>query len=505
MNEWKAWDVTEWNHRLLDAVLGARSQSGGPTRIIDVTEPFLASVAGETADRGEEIREAFLALYRIGPTRARDLFDAEKQLSQGSVAADRSPSFFGQLYLSCIVASATSGTYQEGNFRRRLARILGLAADSDYLSRGGLASLWEALAKWSERASSAGRPFRPLVLPDPGGETIIGYSKRLAFPAYADQTRLAAIIANDDLSTDSPVQHILRAIGSRTNHFSSAFFREFSRFRAAVSRPGCEATATLFWAAFESVSWAPPEQTTSRTSRLRLALTVRIPSPVIECLTGGLRPGPSERGWRVEKIDQMIEGCDGRLVGPDGEAPMEYLLAGGDFYGEIALGNLKKLIRQGCVPFGSSETHPWVSRRSVPKAGVIRLLLRQDVAEAARKRLDALPLADPPRWIAMDRPSDWLLVGPLVANDSVRELGQTEPFNKLDAFKLAFTGVRLELVNAITLPDGILFLPPRLPAITCADADELVVDAGDGSESRRFALVADGDGVWKFRATRRKQ
>ena len=306
-------------------------------------------------------------------------------------------------------------------------------------------------------------------------------------------------MATDDLSTDSPVEDILRAVGSRRGSFSPRFVREFNRFRAAVSQPGLEATATPFWAAFEAVSWAPPERSSSHAPRLRLALTVRIPGPVIECLVAGATPGASDRGWRIRRLDQEIEGCDGRLVGPDDEAPLQYLLAGGDFYNEIALGHLKTLIGQGCIPFGSSESHPWISRRSIPMAGAAWLVVRDDLAGVLSDRLpDVATTQHRPYREPLEHTSDWQILGPLRGGLAIRELAHEEPFNSLDAFRSTFHGSRLQIQNAIRLPDGVLFLSPCLPKVACAGADKLLVDVDEPSALSRFELLADGEGVWRF-------
>ncbi len=497
---WRDWDQTEWNRRLLEAVFGTAALAPGAVRTVDVTEAFIAGVADESADQGELIQDDFLDLFHVGPSRARALFDVELQLPRGGVPTDSTPSFFGQLYLSCIVASATKETHAEGNFRRRLAKILGLDTHLDYLSRGGLPSLWGALKDWSERASAAGRPIRPLILPDVGNETIIGYSKRLAFPSYSDQTRLARLMVENDLSTDSPVQDILAAVGSQRTSFSDRFREEARRFRIAASSPGRSAIDTPFWAAFESVSWSPSDRTRSRNPRIRLALTLRLPDPIIDCLVAGASAGPSQRGWRIETLVPEIEGCDCRVVGPDGEAPLAYFLAGGDFGGEIRLGYLKRMVHQGCVPFGSSETHPWVSRGSLPKVGYSWLLLRQDLIEPARQRMSELTSAENGlHWVRLERASDWWLVGPLRGGRLNTELARKAPFAGLDAFKSNFSGTRLQLHGAVQLPDGVLFLKPRLPTVTCASADQLLVDL-DGTMTDGLEMLSTEEGMWTFPA-----
>lgn len=502
---WHGWKRSDWNDVLIRSVFDVGGPRVGPVRIIDVTPAFLASVVGEDPESGKDVRSSFVGAFHVGPRKARELFDVDVQLGSAPVRVDSAPSFFAQLYLSCIVASATEDTHDEGNFRRRLATILGLDVDLDYLSRHGLAWLWEALRDWSVAASDAGRPIRPLVLPDPGHETIIGYSKRLAFPSYRDQRRLARLIAEEDLSSDSPIERILTAVGSRAESFSRRFRREFRAFRTSVTSTDSDATETAFWAAFESIYWTPAQKKASGKPHLKFVLTFSVPDPNLEVLITRVSDTLSGGGWRVEPLPYDVEGCDGRVVG-DGDTDdatlLRYFLAGGDFRGAFRGGYLQRMVGQGCVPFGHGESYPWVSVRSLPRTGDAWLLLRDDLVDEVIRGLSAAMSEarelDRIRRIRIPTAGEWALVGPVRCGEGTRKLSGVTPFDRLDAFASIVTGSRLHVRQAIRLPDGTLFLKPRLPEVSCAVANEVAVYVGEQSPDRVLRLRPLEDGFWRF-------
>jgi hypothetical protein len=119
-------NANEWNDLLFKAVF-ATTHDQKPVRIINATDGFLAQVLGSAEDSGAAARQDFVNAYRNFAYGIRRLFDYDLQVaiwrnSQGH----HHPTFFGQLYLSLLAASATEDTYREGDFRRRYCLLLGL-------------------------------------------------------------------------------------------------------------------------------------------------------------------------------------------------------------------------------------------------------------------------------------------------------------------------------------------------------------------------------------------
>ena len=62
-------------------------------------------------------------------------------------------------------------------------------------------------------------------------EAIIGIAKRLAFPGYLDQQRLATLLARTGLDDRAPVTDLLAALRADLAGFSDHFQAEFREFR----------------------------------------------------------------------------------------------------------------------------------------------------------------------------------------------------------------------------------------------------------------------------------
>lgn len=464
----------------------------------------MARVADAPADRCADIRNAFISCFPDDESDVRRLFDPAI-VPSGKVRANDDPNFFAQLYLSCIVASATEETFDEGQFRERLAELLGLEGEHDYLSRGGLPFLWECLEDWSERAART-RPIRRLVLPDPGHETIIGYSKRLAFPSYRDQIRLSRIIDDEDLSVDSPLAVIRDAIGSRLSSFGRQFQQEYRRFYRCASSPNEQPTETPFWAAFESIRWSPPTKDSSRQRLPSIAITLEIrdlDDPELECLISGTSDRFPYGMWKLTPLEMELDGFSARLMTSAKRSAITDLLAGRRFGGRVRIGYLGRLIAQGCIPFEPGETLPWISCRSFPREGRGWLLARADIAERireARQGLEASGRSDL-HFLKLHTPSGWWLVGRL-SSDDISKLCASDPLlHMLDALQSRLESAKIRLRNAIRLPAGVLFLKPMLPQVRCPSADAIHATR---TGRRRASLVSlertrtGEEELWRF-------
>ena len=218
-------NLKEWNERLVKAVFVERAGASSVLTRIDATDKFLAKAGGFA--KGSDARKAFLSAMPATEHGIRSLFNGDV-LIRWSVNSSALP-FYAQLHLTILAASADEALYEEGNFRARFAELLGLDCSKNYVS-GFLPRLWEEAAHWSEIHSRRGRGIKRLILPDPACETIIGYSKKLAFPTYRDQHILADLFAQRDIDATSPIRMLLSFLQSSLPRFSLRFREEFHRF-----------------------------------------------------------------------------------------------------------------------------------------------------------------------------------------------------------------------------------------------------------------------------------
>ena len=162
----------------------------------------------------------------------RFFFRSSHQLEPWKPSAPDLP-FFAQLYLSVMVAGADETTHDIGNFRARLAKMLD-APEAAHLQLDGLPVLWRAAAQWTHK--TARRSTRRLVLPHPGHETLIGYSKRLAFPGFRDQKRLAELLRDRGLTAHSPAIRIIQAVSRPSISSRVGSKKSLANFKALYRR-----------------------------------------------------------------------------------------------------------------------------------------------------------------------------------------------------------------------------------------------------------------------------
>jgi hypothetical protein len=93
---------------------------------------------------------------------------------------------------------------------------------------------WENLADW---LAATPRKFRPLLLPNPGSLTRIGYTVKLAFPDRRDQKQLSELLDRAGLSGhEPPAGRVLTLVGSQRTRFRPSFLQAFDEFRRQVCR-----------------------------------------------------------------------------------------------------------------------------------------------------------------------------------------------------------------------------------------------------------------------------
>jgi hypothetical protein len=478
--DWKDWDRERWNSVLLRAIFNVSGETSTPVARINATEGFLARIAQEDPDLGQRVTESFIEVHKGTARAVRRLFDAS--ILFGWDPRQDEPFFFSQLYLTLIVASATSETHSEGNFRKRLAILLGLDQDRDYVP-SGLPTLWQALANWTFEQSRIGQPIRPLRLPDPGHETIIGFSKRLAFPMFRDEVRLARLLSDRSLSHESPIEDILHAVGSSLREFSAQFREEYLRFRRGVEGDDPGVADTPFWGAIEEVTWAPDRvQADSRRPKVRVELEIGLRDrPTFEVLVDRFECGELPDGWRIEALPVHAGDFVGFLVaaGDQSENLTSALLNMQPVMRSLMRrSHIERAVREGCLCFARGESVTWLDRSILPESGTAWLVMREDVASVARDILTKYG-SGVVYWEPIPHVENWVLAGPLDCNEGFSRLSWRRPFCDLTAFKRTVARSSMYLRNSIRLSDGILFLKPMIPTVSAKGVDRVVFGVAD--------------------------
>jgi hypothetical protein len=489
-------DAKGWNGLLFEAVFASKHDRK-PIRIINATDGFLAHVAGFAEDEATAAREDFVNAFRKVPYNARRLLDYEFQMLDWRKSGTRHPTFFGQLYLSLLAASATEDTYDEGDFRRRYSQLLHLP-EGNYVSYG-LPRLWRELARWLEAEFHAGRPVRRLKLPDPGSETIIGYSKRLAFPGFSELRRLAALLSEHALSSESPVQAILDVLGSRQSAFSESFREEYAHFRRALESDPDGVFLLPLWAAIEAASFEPTFRAASLRAKFALLLEFDDFGRPQAYLFSDRQPSSATSSHLcVSRIQPAILGCDRRLEPKSTESCgsifRELLGASSAILRVLQGSGILRQAQQGCLVFAPDEDTPRLWRASLPRSGPCCFVCN----EAARSILMRTPSLHAEPTVSIEGVHGWTLVEVRDSRPLAERASSLAESSRFDALCPGVTSPRLTLRGGVRLPDGVLLSTASRPEVIAVGCDSVTMrvayEAGSSTAMGALEPVADSAG-----------
>ena len=493
---WRSWRRARWNDALVDAVFRCGSENA-IVRRIDATQAFLARAVGAAEDEADAVREAFFALFQSRLGTARSLFDPSR-LTAGWNATDPHLPFFLELYLSLIVASADERTAEIGNYRRRLAELTGIGPAA--LIRRDLPRLWERAAEWSERTQATG--IARLVLPESGNERIVGISKRLAFPTYADQQHLAALLGRAGIDHESPIADLLTAFRGRLAGFSDHFQAEFREFRDRLQRSPIDASNTPFWQALQETARGHAEDDAGRAARLRLELDPSDPHDA-RLIVSIDNASDIPDGWRPDGIP--VPGRSVALAWSDERAgPMlEALQRDAVRAGPTLVRQSRALrlgLRNGALAFVTGEFGRWSMAERLASGDVVWLLCRFDVAEHLPDGL-VTPSGRSIYRASLLGSHAWTLAGPVALDKTaLAALSETLSGSRLLEPRMPSAGVRL--TGTVDLPGGVYFRRPLLPCAWTDNAtgfDFRVEDAG-GLCLAEGSMTLDADARFCFPA-----
>ncbi len=385
-SSWRNWTLPQWSQAFFHHFFEYGDEDTPVTRLV-ITDATWSAVTGDTSIPPAQMQQAFLDQF---PRTRRDL---DCHLSN---RACRLPlhDFFPYLILTCLVAAASEDDAEAGQFPIRLYELLGMEGDSP-LPFDGLGRIWKKLKDLLTEKRHQGCPCRELVLPNPGNEVRIGYSKRLAFPSRKDQEKLASLLNTLNRSQwldEPPVWPVLAAVERQQWTFSTAFRDEFRDFQQSVSS-GEETAAHPFWAAVRGVLRTSLQGTRTSTSRRTLDLLLfmefdEFDEPILSLLSKTHLPWSNITSHQLD-LDQAIAGYD-RLAVVDGDPaePARRLLSGGLSRSDIR-SSLLEMVRDGLLIFQREDGYR-IARIRPPEPGPATVLIHQDRKSAFVSALGSL-------------------------------------------------------------------------------------------------------------------
>ncbi len=248
-----SWALSEWNDALIRAIFLDPEQARRPLQRVTASDRFLARVAGADGAASGEVKLSFLRSFGTARMVARQF---EWTSANQRSLRDGLPNFFAALYLTLLAGSADENTYYEGNFRVRFATLLKDVGFPDFFHFNDLPRMWRELEGWCRRQAENGATCRQLVLPDPQRDTLIGYSKRLAFPSYSDESRLSNLLSGIGATEELTPAYVLKQVAQALSKFSANFREEYQEFAKHCGRghPN-DWYETPFWGAVQDIAW----------------------------------------------------------------------------------------------------------------------------------------------------------------------------------------------------------------------------------------------------------
>jgi len=470
----------QWNSRLFEFLFHRKVEQGdAPVSRILVTKEFLAAAAGGTPSQAHEAYSDYIQLFRMPRWEFRNLFDANAVL----YAWDRCtiPPFVVQLVFTLVVATADAETIDEGNFRNRMALLRGEPPEIGNLYHlSGLPTLWVALSEWLEAAVAEGGSYRLLQLPDAGHETIIGYSKRLAFPGHRDMQKLGALFDTRAMDSGSPLHDIIDAVSGARTTFSPRFLKEFDAFVALTRVPSAPLYRHPFWSAVASLDWTAGNTEASEAVDVRprysIELSVADPwNPVIELLTT-LNPTTVSADFELNSLPYPLDGyvasvepkrdpaCHIAKVMLQ-ERCLEALLGYSASY-------IAKAVTDGLVCFAEDESYRLVSAPTVPREGRAFLLGRSLLLHRLIDYFEEQGLVAPRPVRMLD--TNWYLTGPLDGG-KIKAISKSAdfPFDGFRCFDDVVVRPRIQLHGAVKASGGVLFRRGALPQVYFCSASSI--------------------------------
>lgn len=239
-----------WERRLVDYFLAIGPDGdASPIRSLEVTPRTLALACAAPRESEKEVEETFRFMLSRDPFMIDSLRGGAQRYEKQDV-----PNCFSYLVFTLLIDSLLEGsTTQSGEFRQKLVKWLGINTTLSDLS--GIAQMWKSLVCWLDERIQAGKPYRRLILPDPGNWSQIGYTRRLSFPSKPDLRLVVQFCQEHPDAHRNP--HVSVTKFGRVLKESRASWglqRAFDEFRGAYYRQRRALGDLPFWRLLEHAS-----------------------------------------------------------------------------------------------------------------------------------------------------------------------------------------------------------------------------------------------------------
>ena len=481
--------LSEWNEALVRAIFLDPERTGATVCRMDATGQLLEKVSG--IDGLEAAKGKFVAAF------GQDAADIRRHYRRTSISLTQAtavPHTFAALYLTLLAATGDDSTSGEGWFRRRFAAMLKMdeLASFDFLE---LPMMWQEFARWCERRANVVGDCQRLILPDPRNENRIGYSKRLAFPTFADEKTLRRLVGETGISSAAAFRVVEGVIFARLNDFSPAFREEALIFHElVVAGRNEDAFNSPLWGALRDIGFALEKKTREASGRFCLELDIADPffpelvvlSDARGALAAGLANATSLQRprdsytlvWRAGSFDESIK-------------PLVALGAKDRHFSRLWM---SRALRAGCLPLFSDRFGRLSSDGEYYDDGPVALIAQHSQRAAIKEMAQHLglvmrtPGASAGKW--------GVVLIPSISRVSLERLASEMPGPIRALLLPGWQPDRLHIADAARYGDAILLNPAASPEVRLrgASGGEYELVGANGHAIAAGELEAHGDG-----------
>ncbi len=498
---WREWDIPYWNAALFQHYF-ASGQANAPVRRFAATAQEMKRVAGSTTASPSDVLQHFVKAFRKALSASQKSLCSDalsRPWDPHNVRSGAIPPFFAHLLLTCFAAAVSGPDGQpEGNFRRRMKRLLGRdVKGAARLSK--LPELWKTIRDWLAAARREGMPYRELVLPEPGHRKLIGHSYWLSFPPHRDRLRLRQLFSDRSVLSSQAFDRVGETLESHAAEFTPGFRQELEKFVEAVrTGESSEVEEHPFWLAIID---SLPASATRRVVGVNAILRLDLDNDRHFSLTVLV-----EREHRSDVGELLVQPAGEFAVGehqffldvsdPDQISLAHQLLRRSPQYLTIisTRSSLFKSLRWRVLLFTVSKDGSWVSTHSCRQDREdIRALVAEQSGSSfalALREAGARPIVTPslyPGWVEVRR-----FQGRHLVAAASTELGMMPTVRRLIGLK------SLPLRGGVRLQDGWLGRKGCLPTIVASRGAVTLWPCGSvgGGASIPLECHSDSPHVW---------
>lgn len=490
MPDWAQWTIEEWNERLLFHFFKKHDPDDGPISTLLVTSEELAAVTGDTQADPKAVRDRFVDAVLSELPESTDLLAHAFESPFSPESSDILPPYVAHLVLTCVAAAESSEELaSESSYIQRLRELTRNRCNDRVLHF--LTPLWERLARWLARQPC----YRPIILPDVGSHTRIGYSEKLAFPDRRDQREFCALLREHGFNGEEPPPaKIVSVVASARGRFRRGFLDAHDDFRRrlgnATNGDRRQLRAHPFWsAAIDAVmrGRAADERTLGA---VRIQLVATWDGDAFEpYLLSDAQVGRLPVGTQLRPLETSAPPWRFYLAPADG-GPSRYVL-NGFLNGTVRIPRLTALMEQGVLPFFPASADYLELAGSREEIGRAEFALVHSRALADVLRFFAGNVVDGIRFGA-----DWTLVAGLRVRHVPPDELDDSALRRCWMLQDVLPTVRIRMIEGIRTEDGYLGLAEVLPKLTATGAADLSMMQGEVC----LALKQVSSGIWSMPA-----